>query len=110
MNASRADPVLRGRTMNPREVLAIHDHRELLQSFGVAQSSTDFACPKCSARSFAVLHGLPMEVECLKCGTVAPFSVAASYVETAAEAPRAIGSVPAPIPSYLRQVGTRSRR
>jgi len=65
--------------MNSRQVPAIDDYRDLVHSLGVAQSSTEFACPNCSARSFVVLHGHPMEVECLKCGTVAPFSVAVGY-------------------------------
>jgi predicted RNA-binding Zn-ribbon protein involved in translation (DUF1610 family) len=52
-----------------------HDYRDLMHSLGVAESASDFGCPKCSSRSFIVLHGHPMEVECLNCGTVAPFSV-----------------------------------
>jgi hypothetical protein len=48
-----------------------------MQSLGVAHSATDFACPKCGARSFMVLHAHPMEGECLKCGTAALFTVAA---------------------------------
>ena len=30
----------------------------------------DFVCPKCGSRSFMVVPGEPMQVECLKCGTV----------------------------------------
>jgi hypothetical protein len=63
--------------MNPGHVLAVHDYRDLMHSLGVVQSATDFACPKCGARSFMVLRACPMEVECLKCNTVALFSVAA---------------------------------
>jgi ribosomal protein S27AE len=65
--------------MNSREVPAVDDYRDLVDSLGVAQSATEFACPNCSARSFVVLHVHPMEVECLKCGTVAPFSVTVGY-------------------------------
>ena len=61
--------------MSSRQMLTVHNHRELMHSLGVAHSASDFACPKCNSRSFVVLHGHPMEVECLKCGTVAPFSV-----------------------------------
>jgi hypothetical protein len=32
-----------------------------------------------------VLHGHAMEVECLKCGTVAPFSVAVGHAENPGE-------------------------
>jgi hypothetical protein len=33
-----------------------------------------FVCPKCGARSFMVVPDVtPMQVECLKCETVAPF-------------------------------------
>ena len=35
-----------------------------------------FACPKCGLRSFMVIPGSdPMEVECLRCEAVSPFSV-----------------------------------
>jgi len=35
-----------------------------------------FACPNCGSRSFMIVPGSdPMEVECLKCETVSPFSV-----------------------------------
>ena len=35
-----------------------------------------FMCPKCGARSFSVIPGvIPMQVECLKCGTMAPFNL-----------------------------------
>ena len=64
--------------MNARQVLATHDYRELMQSLGVARSATDFCCPKCESRSFMVLRAGPMEVECLKCGTVALFSIRAA--------------------------------
>jgi hypothetical protein len=67
--------------MNSRQLSPIHDYQTLMHSLGVAHSSTDFGCPKCSARSFVVLHGHPMEVECLKCHTVAPFSVAIDRAE-----------------------------
>jgi len=63
----------------------LDDFRDLMQSLGVAQSAANFACPKCGARSFAVLHGCPMEVECLKCGMVAPYSVAVGYAENRGE-------------------------
>jgi Zn finger protein HypA/HybF involved in hydrogenase expression len=34
-----------------------------------------FVCPKCGTRSFMVVSGSdPMQVECLKCGSVAPFA------------------------------------
>ena len=65
--------------MNARQVLATNDYRELMQSLGVARSATDFCCPACKSRSFMVLRACPMEVECLKCGTVAPFSIRAAY-------------------------------
>jgi len=77
--------------MNAREVLATHDYRELMQSLGVARSATDFCCPKCESRSFMVLRAGPMEVECLKCGTVAPFSIRAvdgAEADAEPEAPR----------------------
>ena len=61
--------------MTPSQLPAVHDHRALMHSLGVAESASDFGCPQCNSRSFAVLHGHPMEVECLKCGTVARFSV-----------------------------------
>jgi uncharacterized Zn finger protein len=44
----------------------------------------DFVCPKCASRSFMVLHDEPMQVECLKCGTVAPFSTAVGPLMTSA--------------------------
>jgi NAD-dependent SIR2 family protein deacetylase len=47
----------------------------------------DFICPKCAGRSFMVLHGEPMKVECLKCGKVAPFSVAVGPAEYSGEPP-----------------------
>lgn len=35
-----------------------------------------FACPKCDSQSFMVFPGSdPLEVECLKCEAVSPFSV-----------------------------------
>jgi hypothetical protein len=64
--------------MNARQVLATNDYRELMQSLGVARSATDFCCPTCESRSFMVLRACPMDVECLKCGTVAPFSIRAA--------------------------------
>ena len=71
-----------------------------MHSLGVAESTAAFACPKCSARSFSVLQGYPMEVECLRCGTVAPFSVAVGDLNGS----RATVDVHAPIPSHLRHV------
>jgi uncharacterized Zn finger protein len=38
-----------------------------------------FSCPKCGAQSFMVIPDSdPMKVECLRCGTVAPFTVRVS--------------------------------
>ena len=45
----------------------------------------DFVCPTCGSRSFLVLHGEPMEVKCLKCGTVAPFSAAVGLADEIGE-------------------------
>jgi len=61
----------RGEPMTPAQMPTV---RELMNSLGVAQAANDFGCPGCESRSFAVLHARPMEVECLRCGTVAPFS------------------------------------
>ena len=47
----------------------------------------DFICPNCASRSFMVLHGDPMEVKCLKCGKVAPFSVAVAPAHDVSEPP-----------------------
>src|SRR5882724_5703047 len=47
----------------------------------------DFICPKCGSRSFMVLHGEPLQVECLKCGTVAPFSAAVGPAEDISQPP-----------------------
>lgn len=71
--------------MDPRHTPAVDDVRTLMQSLGVARSATAFACPTCSARSFAVLPSYPMTVECLACGTLAPFSVATGDAESADE-------------------------
>ena len=81
--------------MDARQVLATHDYRELMQSLGVTRSATDFCCPKCQARSFMVLRARPMEVECLQCGTVAPFSIRAAHdAEVDAGPFRAVGPFP----------------
>jgi hypothetical protein len=104
--------------MTPRQILAVHDYRDLMHCLGVAESPAAFACPKCSARSFSVLQGYPMEVECLKCGTVAPFSVAVGYAEIPGEppvwslkrGPRAATDGLPSTPSYLRHIGTQWRR
>jgi len=86
--------------MNARQVLATHDYRDLMQSLGVARSATDFCCPKCEARSFMVLRACPMEVECLKCGTVAPFSIRAAYgADAAAGREAALDGGLSPIPT-----------
>ena len=45
----------------------------------------DFVCSKCGSRSFTVLHGDPMEVKCLSCGKVAPFSVAVGSAKITSE-------------------------
>ena len=90
--------------MNARQVLATHDYRELMQSLGVSRSATDFCCPKCESRSFMVLRAGPMEVECLKCGTVALFSIRATDGADAEAGPEAFRdasgspvSAPAPV-------------
>src|SRR5215470_2613274 len=95
-----------GHAMTPRQVLAVHDYRELMHSLGVAESTTTFACPKCSARSFVVLQEYPMEVECLRCGTVAPFSVAVGHLDR----PRSTADAREPAPSYSLHVGTQWHR
>ena len=46
-----------------------------------------FVCSECRDRSFVVLHGDPMEVKCLKCGTVAPFSAAVGLAHEIGESP-----------------------
>lgn len=42
----------------------------------------DFICPKCGNRSFMVLHSDPMEVKCLRCEKVAPFSAAVGHAKS----------------------------
>jgi len=91
--------------MNARQVLATHDYRDLMQSLGVARSATDFCCPKCEARSFMVLRACPMEVECLRCCTVAHFSIRAAYGADADAAPDAslngpLSPAPAPASGF----------
>src|SRR5215813_4414661 len=93
--------------MNAQEMLATHDYRDLMQSLGVARSATDFCCPKCSARSFMVLRACPMEVECLKCGTVAPFSIRAAHSTDADADTDVTFNASAPPPRVLSPVAAR---
>ena len=93
--------------MEARQVLATHDYQDLMQSLGVARSATDFCCPKCSARSFMVLRACPMEVECLKCATVAPFSIrAANGTDADADTDLAFDA-PVPRPPAVSRVAAR---